>query len=51
MQRTLMVDIYKFIWIKFEDFDEAMLIIQVWVGKFGMRDVILDQGSNVNIIS
>jgi len=42
MQRTPVVDVYKVIWIKIEDFDEAMLIVQVWVGKFGMRDVILD---------
>ncbi len=36
---------------KCEDFDEAMLIVQVRVGKFEVRDVLLDSGSSVNIIS
>jgi hypothetical protein len=35
---------------KVEDFDEVMPVIQVWVGKFEIRDVLLDNGSNVNII-
>ncbi len=36
--------------IKIEDFDEAILVVQVRVGKFGVRDVSLDDRSNVNII-
>lgn len=34
-----------------EDFDEVMLVVQVHVGRFGVRDVLLDNESNVNIIS
>ncbi len=37
--------------IKVEDFDEAMLVVQVQVGKFEVKDVLLDSGSDVNIIS
>ncbi len=36
---------------KIEDFDEVMPVVQVRVGRFGVRDVLLDNGSNVNIIS
>jgi hypothetical protein len=35
---------------KVENFDEAMSIVQVRVGKFEIRDVLLDGGSGVNII-
>jgi hypothetical protein len=35
---------------KIEDFDEAILIVQVCVGKFGVRDVLVDGGSGMNII-
>ncbi len=35
---------------KVEDFDEVMPIVQVWVKKFEVRDVLLDSGSDVNII-
>ncbi len=42
---------YKVTIAKIEDFDLAMLIIQVWIGKFGVSDVLLDGGSSVNIIS
>jgi len=44
------VDVCK-VTTKVEDFDEAMPIVQVWEGKFEVRDVLLDGGSNVNIIS
>jgi len=44
------VDVSK-ITTKVEDFDEVMPIVQVWVKKFEVRDVLLDGGSNVNIIS
>jgi hypothetical protein len=36
---------------KVEDFDEVMSVAQVQVGKFEIRDVLLDGGSYVNIIS
>ncbi len=36
---------------KVKDFDEAMLVVQVQVGKFEVRNLLLDGGSNVNIIS
>ncbi len=35
---------------KVEDFDEIMLIVQVQVGNFEKRDVLLDVGFMVNII-
>jgi hypothetical protein len=35
---------------KVEDFDEIMSIVQIRVGKFEVRDVLLNNGSNVNII-
>jgi hypothetical protein len=31
-------------------FDEIMLVVQVQVGKFGVWNVFLDGGSDVNII-
>jgi hypothetical protein len=36
---------------KVEDFDEVMPIVQVRVGKFEVKDVLLDSGFDVNIIS
>ncbi len=36
---------------KVEDFDETMPIVQIWVGKFEVRDVLLEDGFGVNIIS
>ncbi len=36
---------------KVEDFDEVMPIVQVRVGKFEVKDMLLDGGSSVNIIS
>jgi hypothetical protein len=41
------MDVCKVNTIKVEDFDEAF---QVQVGKFEVRDVLLDRGSSVNII-
>jgi hypothetical protein len=35
---------------KVEDFDEVMPVVQVYVGKFEIRDVLLDGGYGVNII-
>jgi hypothetical protein len=34
---------------KIEDF-ETILVVQVYVGQFGVRDVLVDGGSSVNII-
>ncbi len=51
MQGTPIANFYKVTIEKIEDFDLAMLLIQLWIGKFGMRDVLLDGGSGVNIFS
>jgi hypothetical protein len=50
MKEDQVADVCKII-TKVEDFDEVMLIVQVWVGKFEVTDVLLDGGSGVNIIS
>jgi hypothetical protein len=49
MRKDQVVDVCK-VTTKVEVFDEAMLIVQVRVGKFEVTDVLLDSGSNVNII-
>jgi hypothetical protein len=49
MKEDQVVDVCK-ITTKVEDFDEAMLDVQVRVGKFEVRDVLLDGGFGVNII-
>jgi N-acetylmuramic acid 6-phosphate (MurNAc-6-P) etherase len=58
MEKSLMkiktnqvMDACKISIIKAEDFDEAILVVQVRVGKFKIRDVLLDRGSGVNVIS
>ncbi len=50
MKEDQVVDVCKII-TKVEDFDEVMLVVQVQVGKFEVKDVLLDNGSSVNIIS
>ncbi len=50
MKEDRVVDICKVI-TKVEDFDEVMPVVQVRVGKFEVRDVLLDDSSRVNIIS
>jgi hypothetical protein len=50
MREDQVVDVCK-VTTKVEDFDEAMSIVQVQVGKFEIRDVLLDDGFDVNIIS
>jgi len=50
LKENQFVDVCKII-TKVEDFDEAMSVVQVQVGKFEVRDVLLDGGFNVNIIS
>jgi hypothetical protein len=49
MKEDQVVDVCKII-TKVENFDEVMPIVQVWVGKFEVRDMLLDGGSIVNII-
>ncbi len=44
-------DVSKVNTIKVEDFDEAILVVQVRVGKFEVKDVLLDGGFGVNINS
>jgi len=36
---------------KVEDFDKPMLVVQAGVRKLGVKDVLLDERSKVNIIS
>jgi hypothetical protein len=50
MEEVQIADVCKITTIKIEDFDEAILVVQARVGKFGIRDVLLDNRSNVNII-
>ncbi len=50
MKEDQVVDVCK-ITTKVEDFDEVMPVVQVWAGKFEVRDVLLNGGSIVNIIS
>jgi hypothetical protein len=45
------VNVCKIIATKIKDFDEAILIVQVRVGKFGIKDVLLGNEFSVNIIS
>jgi hypothetical protein len=50
MKKGQVVDVCK-VTTKVEDFDEVMPVVQMWVKKLEVRDVLLDGGSNVNIIS
>jgi hypothetical protein len=49
MKEDEVADVCKVI-TKVEDFDEVMLVVQVRVGKFEIRDVLLDGGFDVNLI-
>jgi hypothetical protein len=51
MGETQIVDVYKVTTTTIEDFDEAIPIVQVHIGKFRVKDVLLNSGSNMNIIS
>ncbi len=58
MEKSLMkiktnqvMDVCKVSTIKAENFDEAIPIVQVQVGKFEIRDVLLDRRYGVNVIS
>jgi hypothetical protein len=50
MEEVQIANVCKITTIKIEDFDEAISVVQVYVGNFGVRDVLLDNRSNVNII-
>ncbi len=43
-------NVYKITTTKIKDFDEAIPVVQIRIRKFGMRDVLLNGKSNVNII-
>jgi hypothetical protein len=51
MGEARIVDVCKVTTTKVKDFDEAILIVQVYIRKFGVKDVLMVGGSNVNIIS
>jgi hypothetical protein len=51
MKTNQMTNVCKVSTVRAEDFDEPIPIVQVRTGKFEIRDVLLDGGSNVNIIS
>ncbi len=51
MGETQIVDVCKVTTTTVEDFDEAISVVQVHIGKFRVRDVLLDGESGVNIIS
>lgn len=50
IQKTQVVNVCKIITIEVEDFDEVVLVVQVWMGRFGIWYVLLDGGSDINII-
>jgi hypothetical protein len=51
MEEAHIANVCKVTTTKIKDFDETILVIQVRVRKFGIKDVLLDGGSNANIIS
>ncbi len=50
MGEVQIANVYKITTTKVEDFDEAIPVVQVRVGKFRVRDVLLNDKSSVNII-
>jgi hypothetical protein len=50
MEEAQIANVCKVTTIKIKDFNEAILVVHVCVGKFGGRDALLDDKSNVNII-
>jgi hypothetical protein len=44
------VDVCRVTMLKVEDFDKPKIIVQVDIRKLGVKDVLLDGGSRVNII-
>jgi hypothetical protein len=51
MKTNQMTDVCKISIVKAKDFDEPIPIVQVRIDKFEIRDVLLDGGSGVNIVS
>jgi hypothetical protein len=45
MEEAQIADVCKITITKIEDFDEIIPVVQVRVGKFGVRDALLDGGS------
>ncbi len=50
MKTNQVMDVCKVSIVKIEDFDEAILVVQVQVNKFEVKNMWLDGGSGVNII-
>jgi FtsZ-interacting cell division protein YlmF len=50
MGEVQIANVYKVTTTKLEDFDETILVVQVHIGKFEMRDILLDGRSDANII-
>ncbi len=50
MGEVQIANVYKITTTKVEDFDEAIPVVQVRVGKFRVKDVLLNDKSSVNII-
>ncbi len=50
MWKAQIVNVYKVTSTKVKGFDEAILVVQFHIRKFKVRDVLLDGGSDVNII-
>jgi len=51
MGEARIVDVCKVTTTNVKDFDEAILIVQVYIGKFGVKNVLLVGRSDMNIIS
>ncbi len=51
MKGREVIDVCKVTTAKVEDFDEAMPIVQIRIGKLGVMDVLLNGGFRVNVIS
>jgi len=45
MEEAQIANVCKITTTKIEDFDEIIPVVQVCVGKFGVRDALLDGGS------
>ncbi len=50
MKEPQVTNVCKITTIKIKDFDEALLVVQVRIGKFGVQNVLLDGRCGVNII-
>ncbi len=45
------MDVCKVNTVNVKDFDEVVLVVQIQVGKFEIKNVLLDRGSSVNVTS